>query len=256
MKRRDAARWMWILGIAFAGCVVMTAYSGATAAMLTPEMERPAMPPCTTVTETPDASTALTIGTAAPPCGGRALPTPMPTPVPFPTGAATTTAIGGTREFVSTAAGFALRYPEAWNVGTQGSRTTTFSPETGETRVAGFLIEVYPDLGKTPDEDLRDALAMSTNPQFVVVTEPYAVEIDGIPALRADVRFTFSDTATTDTAASGSRRDTPPPPVAYDGSLLVFEYRGVNYRIGIFARDGDPETRAQAEEVLATLRFT
>lgn len=248
-QRRGAARWAWLLGITLAGCVVVvTASSDVTAATVMPARERPSTAPCASLTATPDASAALTIGIAVPPCGGRALLTPTPTPVPFPTGAATAAATGGTRAFVSTAAGFTLRYPEAWNVATQGSRTTTFSPETGATRIAGFLIEVIPEPEKTPEEDLRDALHSSGPLPIVTVVEPYPVQVAGIAALRAEVLLTTSDT-------TAARRGTPSPAIAYAGSLLVFEYRGVNYRIGVFAPEGDAGTLAQAEDVLATLHF-
>lgn len=52
--------------------------------------------------------------------------------------------------------------------------------------------------------------------------------------------------------------------VTYVGRLLVVRgngaappgMRGTNYHIGIFAREGDTETLARAEQTLASLRFT
>lgn len=234
--------------------------SGTRVAFVSTLVPRPTDPPTATPapTATPEPVPTRAVNTLTPLSPTPLRPTvgvrPTSTPGPF-TGASTTTPMNGTREFVAPNVGFRLRYPEMWTAGPQGSTIFSFSPETGSTRYAGFLIEAVPNPMKTPEQDLRENLTTSGNdPRLDVTKQPYTVMIDGKPAFRADLKLSFS-TSSGSSSARSTPTTTPAPALVYEGSLITLEYKGVNYRIGVLSREGDAMTLMLAEQVLASLRF-
>ena len=143
-----------------------------------------------------------------------------------------------------------MRYPDAWTVAEQGG-TVTISPEQGTPRVAGFLFQSVTNPKVSPEQDLRDAITpMSSGGTSIMGTgQIKPVMVAGEPGFRVDVRIAMSGTPTT----PGSATATGP---VYVGSIVTTSHKGVNYRIGLFARDGDTATLMQAEQVLASLHFT
>jgi len=143
---------------------------------------------------------------------------------------------------------FQLQYPATWSVAMQGKSTVTFSPENTSTRIAGFLIETVADTDLSPADDLRQALS-GNNPTVTALSSVQEITVDN--ALGVSVAVTIPSPT----------RETQG--IAYVGRLLVVHgnqatppgMRGTNYRIGIFAREGDTATLAQPEQVFASLRF-
>ena len=157
--------------------------------------------------------------------------------------------MSGTRNLTNQAAAYQLSYPSGWNVTTQGN-TVSVSPETGATHIAGFLIETVRNPMLSPEDDLKDAIMPSGSggTPYTATGKIAPVMVAGEPGFRVDVRVSLSGTSSRGSATASG-------PV-YAGSILTTSHKGVNYRIGLFARDGDTMTLMQTEQVLASLRFT
>lgn len=145
---------------------------------------------------------------------------------------------------------FQLQYPGAWSVAMQGRSTVTFSPEmTTTSRIAGFLIETVADTDVSPADDLQQALRSNT-PTFTALSPVQEVAVDTASGVAVVVTITSPTRDTQGVAYIGRLLDVRGNGAARPGMS------GTNYRIGIFAREGDTVTLAQAEQVLASLRFT
>lgn len=158
--------------------------------------------------------------------------------------------MNGTRTYTGAGAAYDLRYPDTWTVAQQ-SGTVAISPEQGTARVAGFLFEAVVNPKVSPEQDLRDAIMPtgSTGTSIMATGPITPVMVAGEPGFRADVRISGPGTP----AARGSATAAGP---MYVGSIVITSHKGVNYRIGLFARDGDTATLMQTEQILASLHFT
>lgn len=279
MRRTRLAAWIVMMSAVLVGCSTGSVPSATTTPSAVPTQggtrvafvstlvprptdtpTPPTLTPVPTETRVVNTITALSPAptrvaiTVAP----RVTSTPRPTSTPNAlTGATTSTPTSGTREYIAPNARFRLRYPEMWTAGPQGSTTVAFSPERGSDRIAGFLIEPVTNPVKNPEQDLRDILN-DTSPSMPlsVVKEPFPTVVDGAAGFRADIRVTLP-AATPNPRTPPSGGGTPGAgPSMYMGSFLIVERNGMTYRVGVFARDGDAATLMQAEEVLASLRFT
>ena len=158
--------------------------------------------------------------------------------------------MNGTRTYTGAGAAYDLRYPDTWTVAEQ-SGTVAISPEQGTARVAGFLFEPVANPKVSPEQDLRDAIMPtgSTGTSIMATGPITPVMVAGEPGFRADVRISGPGTP----AARGSATAAS---LMYVGSIVITSHKGVNYRIGLFARDGDTATLMQTEQILASLHFT
>ncbi len=150
--------------------------------------------------------------------------------------------------YASDAGTFQLQYPGTWSVGMQGRTTVTFSPETTDTRIAGFLLETVADTDASPADDLQQALS-DTMPAFTAISPVQEVTVDNAAGVAVIVAITSPTPETQGVTYVGRLLVVRSPQAALAGMGFT------NYRIGIFAREGDTATLAQAEQVLASLRF-
>lgn len=227
----------------FSPFVVATLRSGPTAT------GGPSQPPNTLAPRPTTFPTSTPIPRVGSTTAGTTAPRASGTASTLPTGVSTSAAMNGMRTFTNLTAAYQLTYPAMWSITTQSS-TVTISPETGSTRIAGFLIEAVRNPQISPEDDLKEAVmpSGSTMSAYTATSMIAPVTVAGEPGFRVDVRISLG--------GSSSRGSATAAGVVYTGSIITTSHKGVNYRIGLFAHEGDMMTLMQAEQVLMSLRFT
>jgi len=166
------------------------------------------------------------------------------TPTPVLTTVPATNTIANWKTYTNTKYGYSIMYPQTWNIKSSGD-------PTGDGRCHD--INTSPDLIEISSEPMTNCIGIMDNREIMiqVVDTPWSDDylndkfsgiLDKIEfAGQTASRFIFDDTAQ------------QPSPLA---TKIVFNYRGLGYRIFVVQKQGGIIYDKSFDQILSTFKFT